>query len=81
MAMKRVDKYSRGRAIVMYLGMTALLGATALTTDVALGYLSNMQTYLHIRAVRSVDATAGTGASQPGASAASAIASGADSRQ
>jgi hypothetical protein len=48
--MTRVSRQSKSRTIVMYLGMTALLGATAVTTDIALGFLTNMQLYLHIQA-------------------------------
>jgi hypothetical protein len=58
--MMRILRHSKGRALVTYLGLTALLGATLLTTDVALGFLSNAQLYLHIQPPMAADAVAGT---------------------
>jgi NADPH-dependent curcumin reductase CurA len=48
--MDKLSTRSKGRAIVTYVGMTMMLGATALSTDVALGFLTNAQFYLHIQA-------------------------------
>lgn len=47
--MDKLSTRSKGRAIVMYLGMTLMVGATAICTDVALGFLTNAQSYLHIQ--------------------------------
>ena len=58
--MMRISTHSKGRALVTCLGMTALLGATALTTDVALGFLSNARSYLHIQTPMAADTVAGT---------------------
>ncbi|MGA9723417.1 MAG: hypothetical protein WBQ86_13250, partial [Candidatus Binatus sp.] len=48
--MDKLSTRSRGRAIAMYLGMTLMLGVTAISTDVALGFLTNAQSFLHIQA-------------------------------
>jgi len=58
--MMRISTLSKGRALVTCLGMTALLGATALTTDVALGFLSNARSYLHVQPTMAADTVAGT---------------------
>jgi len=47
--MKRSSRYSRGKALVRYLGAIAMFAVAALSTDVALGFLTNMPAYLHIR--------------------------------
>ena len=54
--MNKLSTRSRGRAIVMYLGMTLMLGATAISIDVALGFLTNAQSYLHIQAATGANA-------------------------
>jgi hypothetical protein len=54
--MNKLSTRSRGRAIVMYLGMTLMLGATVICTDVALGFLTNAQSYLHIQAANGANA-------------------------
>ncbi len=41
--MDKLSTRSKGRAIVAYVGMTLMLGATALCSDVALGFLTNAQ--------------------------------------
>ncbi len=48
--MHQVTNRSKRRTLAMYLGMTVLLGFTAVTTDVALGFLTNAQMYLRVQA-------------------------------
>ena len=47
--MKRFSKHSRGKAFVAYLGAFAMFAVAAVSTDVALGFLTNMSAYLHIQ--------------------------------
>lgn len=49
--MKKSPNHSKGKAIVKYLGVIALVCATAVIDDVALGFLSNMQAYVKIQPV------------------------------
>jgi hypothetical protein len=56
--MKRSSRRSKGGAIVIFLGAIAMFAATALATDVALGFLTNMPAYLHIQAANHTSANA-----------------------
>ena len=65
--MKQSLKHLKGRAIVTYLGAIAMLGASALSIDIAFGFMSNMQAYLRIQPANgtSVNAIATNGAPTP----------------
>lgn len=65
--MKKSFKHSKGKAVAMYLAAITMFGTMALSTDIAIGYLSNMQAYLHIQPV-----TASVAANPAGPSASAA---------
>ena len=56
--MNKSSKHSKGKAIARFLAAIAMVGTFALSTDVAMGFLSNMQAYLHIQPAQSANAVA-----------------------
>ena len=71
--MKKSSKHSKGRAIALYLCAT-LIGAAAVSAGVAVGFLINAHSYMHLPAVN--DSRANASASNPRTYALSGTASG-----
>jgi hypothetical protein len=46
--MKKSFKHSNGKARVIYLGAITMIGAAALSTGVAIGFLINTHSYMHV---------------------------------
>ena len=55
--MKKFSNRSKGTAII-YVGAITMFAVTALATDVALGFLTNMPAYLHLQAANAASANA-----------------------